>query len=157
MQSPRHRPGGGRARLCLKLLVPKHLAMIMDGNGRWAIKRLLPRVAGHARRVRRVRDIVESCIGATSATSPCSPSAPKRPADEVNHLMGMFVSALEAEVRADNRKIVGRRSEDGIQVSTQCPAGASAARLIWLSPGPRSFPGAPTLRPCPPSNPELIL
>jgi undecaprenyl diphosphate synthase len=40
----------------------QHLAMIMDGNGRWAKKRHLPRLAGHARGVKRVRDMVEACI-----------------------------------------------------------------------------------------------
>ena len=42
--------------------VPRHVAIIMDGNGRWAKKRLMPRVAGHAQGVELVRDIVEACI-----------------------------------------------------------------------------------------------
>lgn len=41
--------------------VPTHVAIIMDGNGRWAKKRLLPRVAGHVRGVKRVKEIVEHC------------------------------------------------------------------------------------------------
>ena len=41
--------------------VPRHIAIIMDGNGRWATKRYLPRVAGHAKGVEAVRGIVEAC------------------------------------------------------------------------------------------------
>jgi undecaprenyl diphosphate synthase len=75
--------------------------MIMDGNGRWAKKRHLPRVAGHARGVKRVRDIVEFCITRDIGYLTLfafSTENWKRPADEVNHLMGLFVSALEGEV-----------------------------------------------------------
>jgi undecaprenyl diphosphate synthase len=75
--------------------------MIMDGNGRWAKKRHLPRVAGHARGVKRVRDIVEFCITHDIrylTLFAFSTENWKRPTDEVNHLMGLFVSALEAEV-----------------------------------------------------------
>ncbi|HEX8886603.1 MAG TPA: undecaprenyl diphosphate synthase family protein, partial [Noviherbaspirillum sp.] len=42
--------------------VPRHIAIIMDGNGRWATRRFLPRVAGHAKGVERVRDVVEKCV-----------------------------------------------------------------------------------------------
>jgi undecaprenyl diphosphate synthase len=75
--------------------------MIMDGNGRWAKKRHLPRVAGHARGVKRVRDIVEFCIARNIAYLTLfafSTENWKRPADEVNHLMGLFMTALESEV-----------------------------------------------------------
>ena len=82
-------------------MVPQHIAMIMDGNGRWAKQRHLPRVAGHARGVKRVRDIVEFCFarGISYLTLfAFSTENWKRPTDEVNHLMGLFVSALEGEV-----------------------------------------------------------
>lgn len=75
--------------------------MIMDGNGRWAKNRHLPRVAGHARGVKRVRDVVEFCIARNVrylTLFAFSTENWKRPADEVNHLMGLFVSALEGEV-----------------------------------------------------------
>jgi len=75
--------------------------MIMDGNGRWAKKRHLPRVAGHARGVKRVRDIVEFCMARDIrylTLFAFSTENWKRPVDEVNHLMGLFVSALEDEV-----------------------------------------------------------
>ena len=42
--------------------VPKHIAVIMDGNGRWARKRILPRVAGHARGVEAQRATVRGCV-----------------------------------------------------------------------------------------------
>ncbi len=83
------------------MVAPQHIAMIMDGNGRWAKKRHLPRVAGHARGVKRVRDIVEFCIARDIrylTLFAFSTENWKRPADEVNHLMGLFVSALEGEV-----------------------------------------------------------
>ncbi len=83
------------------MLVPQHVAMIMDGNGRWAKQRHLPRVAGHARGVKRVRDIVEFCIARDISYLTLfafSTENWKRPVDEVNHLMGLFVSALENEV-----------------------------------------------------------
>lgn len=83
------------------MLVPKHVAMIMDGNGRWARRRHLPRVAGHARGVKRVRDIVEFSIARNIrylTLFAFSTENWKRPADEVSHLMGLFVSALEGEV-----------------------------------------------------------
>jgi undecaprenyl diphosphate synthase len=75
--------------------------MIMDGNGRWAKKRHLPRVAGHARGVKRVRDVVEFCMARDIrylTLFAFSTENWKRPVDEVNHLMGLFVSALEGEV-----------------------------------------------------------
>ena len=83
------------------MLVPQHIAMIMDGNGRWAKMRHLPRVAGHARGVKRVRDIVEFCFARDIpylTLFAFSTENWKRPADEVNHLMGLFASALEGEV-----------------------------------------------------------
>lgn len=81
--------------------VPNHVAVIMDGNGRWAKKRHLPRMAGHARGVQRVRDIVEFCIrhGIGYLTLfAFSTENWKRPPDEVSHLMGLFSGALEGEV-----------------------------------------------------------
>jgi undecaprenyl diphosphate synthase len=73
----------------------------MDGNGRWATKRLLPRVAGHVKGVDAVRKIVEACVerGVEYLTLFAFSSENwRRPADEVSYLMGLFVSALEREV-----------------------------------------------------------
>ena len=81
--------------------VPRHVAIIMDGNGRWAKKRYLPRVAGHKRGVETVRAMVKACIeqGIEFLTLFAFSSENwRRPKDEVSFLMGLFVSALEAEV-----------------------------------------------------------
>lgn len=81
--------------------VPRHIAMIMDGNGRWATKRFLPRVAGHVKGVETVRDVVEACAsrGVEFLTLFAFSSENwRRPADEVSFLMKLFVSALEREV-----------------------------------------------------------
>lgn len=81
--------------------VPRHIAIIMDGNGRWATKRFLPRVAGHAKGVDAVRGIVEACIrrGVSYLTLFAFSSENwRRPADEVSVLMRLFVTALEKEV-----------------------------------------------------------
>jgi undecaprenyl diphosphate synthase len=81
--------------------VPRHVAIIMDGNGRWAKKRLLPRVAGHAQGVERVRDMVQACIerGVEYLTLFAFSSENwRRPEAEVNRLMELFVMALEREV-----------------------------------------------------------
>jgi undecaprenyl diphosphate synthase len=81
--------------------VPRHIAMIMDGNGRWATKRFLPRVAGHAKGVEAVRGMVEACAlrGVEYLTLFAFSSENwRRPEDEVSVLMRLFVTALEREV-----------------------------------------------------------
>ncbi|MCM5569188.1 polyprenyl diphosphate synthase [Burkholderiaceae bacterium FT117] len=81
--------------------VPRHVAIIMDGNGRWATSRHLPRVAGHARGVDAVRRTVEACArkGVEYLTLFAFSSENwRRPADEVSVLMRLFITALEREV-----------------------------------------------------------
>ena len=81
--------------------VPRHVAIIMDGNGRWASQRLLPRTAGHAKGVQAVRRAVETCgrLGVDYLTLFAFSSENwRRPADEVSLLMRLFVQALEREV-----------------------------------------------------------
>ena len=81
--------------------VPRHIAIIMDGNGRWATGRFLPRVAGHAKGVERVRDVVEACVvrGVEFQTLFAFSSENwRRPAEEVSVLMRLFMTALEREV-----------------------------------------------------------
>lgn len=81
--------------------VPQHIAIIMDGNGRWATKRFLPRVAGHAKGVEAVRGIVEACARQQVkflTLFAFSSENWRRPADEVSLLMRLFVTALEKEV-----------------------------------------------------------
>ncbi len=81
--------------------VPRHVAIIMDGNGRWATKRLLPRVAGHVKGVEAVRGCVEACVerGIEYLTLFAFSSENwRRPQEEVSLLMRLFVTALEREV-----------------------------------------------------------
>jgi undecaprenyl diphosphate synthase len=81
--------------------VPRHVAIIMDGNGRWAKERLLPRVAGHRRGVESVRAVVRAAvergIGYLTLFAFSSENW-RRPADEVSILMELFLRALEVEV-----------------------------------------------------------
>ncbi|MCU0803637.1 MAG: polyprenyl diphosphate synthase [Burkholderiales bacterium] len=81
--------------------VPRHLAIIMDGNGRWAKQRFLPRVAGHRRGVETVRDVIRACaergIGYLTLFAFSSENW-RRPADEVSVLQQLFRTALEQEV-----------------------------------------------------------
>ena len=82
-------------------LVPRHVAIIMDGNGRWATKRFMPRVAGHVKGVEAVRGIVEACAkqGVEYVTFFAFSSENwRRPQDEVSLLMRLFMTALEREV-----------------------------------------------------------
>jgi undecaprenyl diphosphate synthase len=81
--------------------VPRHVAIIMDGNGRWATRRLLPRVAGHVKGVEAVRGVVEACAtrGIEYVTLFAFSSENwRRPEEEVSLLMRLFVTALEREV-----------------------------------------------------------
>jgi undecaprenyl diphosphate synthase len=81
--------------------VPRHIAIILDGNGRWATQRRLPRVAGHTKGVDAVRTTVEACakLGVEYLTLFAFSSENwRRPIDEVSFLMRLFVSALEREI-----------------------------------------------------------
>lgn len=81
--------------------VPRHVAIIMDGNGRWAKRRLLPRVAGHHKGVEAVRNAVRTCAerGVSALTLFAFSSENwRRPQEEVSLLMQLFVSALQQEV-----------------------------------------------------------
>jgi undecaprenyl diphosphate synthase len=81
--------------------VPRHVAIIMDGNGRWAKKRFMPRFSGHAKGVEIVREIVRAClergIGYLTLFAFSSENW-RRPQEEVSLLMQLFVKALEQEV-----------------------------------------------------------
>jgi undecaprenyl diphosphate synthase len=81
--------------------IPRHIAVIMDGNGRWAAARGLPRPAGHTMGVRSVKQIVENCAkrGVEVLTLFAFSSENwKRPKEEVSMLMGRFLQALDDEV-----------------------------------------------------------
>ena len=105
--------------------VPQHVAIIMDGNGRWAKKRFLPRVAGHQRGVETVREMVKACriLGVRYLTLFAFSSENwRRPADEVTFLMQLFVKMLEREVSSLHKnnvrlKVIGdlSRFDDVLQ------------------------------------------
>ena len=81
---------------------PQHVAIIMDGNGRWAKRRHLPRIAGHRRGVESVRNAVTACVerGIDYLTLFAFSSENwRRPAEEVALLMELFTSALTNEVQ----------------------------------------------------------
>jgi undecaprenyl diphosphate synthase len=97
--------------------VPRHIAMIMDGNGRWAKKRFLPRVAGHKQGVETLREMVKACdeLGVEFLTLFAFSSENwRRPQEEVSFLMGLFLTVLEREVNKLDKKgirlkLIGRR------------------------------------------------
>jgi undecaprenyl diphosphate synthase len=81
--------------------VPRHVAIIMDGNGRWAKQRHLPRVAGHRRGVETVRAVIRASVerGIEFLTLFAFSSENwRRPEEEVSILMDLFMRALEQEV-----------------------------------------------------------
>lgn len=82
--------------------IPRHVAIIMDGNGRWAQKRGLPRVAGHKAGVETVRSVIQVCAekGIEVVTLFAFSSENwRRPKKEVSLLMGLFLAALQREVK----------------------------------------------------------
>lgn len=98
--------------------VPRHIAIIMDGNGRWAKKRFLPRVAGHQRGVETVREVIKACheYGVEYLTLFAFSSENwRRPQEEVTFLMQLFLKMLEREVDKLHEndiclKVIGDRS-----------------------------------------------
>lgn len=82
--------------------IPKHIAIIMDGNGRWAKERSLPRTMGHKAGVETIREIVKECnnLGVKYLTLYAfSTENWKRPKDEVSALMTLLVQYLRKEVK----------------------------------------------------------
>ncbi len=99
--------------------VPQHIAVIMDGNGRWAKSRMKPRHAGHRAGVKSVRQTVELAAqrGVSYLTLFAFSSENwRRPEDEVTRLMGLFLEALQREVDSLHRndvrlKFIGARDQ----------------------------------------------
>jgi undecaprenyl diphosphate synthase len=86
--------------------IPRHIAVIMDGNGRWAAARTLPRTAGHAMGVRAVKQTVENCAerGIEVLTLFAFSSENwQRPREEVSMLMNRFLEALDQEIEGLHR------------------------------------------------------
>jgi undecaprenyl diphosphate synthase len=100
--------------------LPRHIAIIMDGNGRWAKRRHMPRVAGHRAGVAAVRSTVETAarihIPALTLYAFSEENWKKRPASEVGFLMGLLSRYLKAEVPTLNKnnirlEYIGRQHE----------------------------------------------
>ena len=101
--------------------IPAHIAVIMDGNGRWAKSRALPRHAGHRSGVKSVRQTVElaankgvSCLTLFAFSS----ENWRRPEEEVSRLMGLFLEALQREVddlHRNNVKVTFVGARDQLQ------------------------------------------
>jgi len=110
-------PAGAPAAPQSKPDVPRHVAIIMDGNGRWAKARHLPRVAGHSRGVEKVRAVIEASIASGIeylSLFAFSSENWRRPADEVSVLMRLFVSSLQKEIDAFEprlRDLIARAQE----------------------------------------------
>jgi undecaprenyl diphosphate synthase len=107
--------------------IPRHVAIIMDGNGRWAKQRFLPRVAGHRRGVEAVRTVVRACAerGVDYLTLFAFSSENwRRPAEEVSFLMQLFVMALEQEV--------GKLHENGVRFKVIGDLSRFESRLTQL-------------------------
>src|SRR5687767_7946979 len=106
--------------------VPRHVAIIMDGNGRWAQRRRLPRIAGHRRGAEAVRATVRACAdrGISYLTLFAFSSENwRRPAEEVALLMQLFTSALTNEVEKLHKngvrlKVVGDIERFGKKIRT---------------------------------------
>jgi undecaprenyl diphosphate synthase len=99
--------------------LPRHIAVIMDGNGRWAKKRRLPRIAGHRAGIRAVRQAVEACarLGVPYLTLYAfSVENWKRPHTEISLLMGLLREYLKKEIAELNKQnirlgVIGRIEE----------------------------------------------
>lgn len=118
-------------------MAPHHIAIVMDGNGRWASKRFLPRIVGHKQGVDSLRRCVKACahrgVGVLTVFAFSSENW-NRPAEEVSGLMDLFVIALTREVpqlKADGVQLhfVGERAG----LSTKVAAGIEQAELATAS------------------------
>ena len=99
--------------------IPRHIAIIMDGNGRWAKKRFMPRIMGHKKGVNQLEEAVRSCseLGVEYLTVfAFSTENWRRPVEEVSFLMGLFSEALKKKVRLLHKnnirlKVIGGRDK----------------------------------------------
>ena|SRR3990167_2684286 len=123
---------------------PKHVAIIMDGNGRWAKKQHLPRLAGHQAGVEAIRRIVKAAAKhqlAVLSLFAFSTENWRRPADEVNNLMSLLLSALRNEVKKLHKnniclKMIGERTgfsekiQDSIIKAEELTANNTGLKLV---------------------------
>ena len=97
---------------------PRHIAIIMDGNGRWAVKKKMPRIMGHRQGVKTVRNIVEYCVKEeieVLSLFAFSSENWRRPKKEVNMLMELFLGTLQSQVNKLDKnniqlRIVGEKA-----------------------------------------------
>ena len=125
---------------------PRHVAIIMDGNGRWARQRQLPRIAGHRAGVENVRDVVRYCAesGIEALTLFAFSSENwRRPPKEVSLLLELFVVAIEQEIERLHEagvrlRVIGDRAPFSRKLQ-QCIAMAEARTVdnTRLNPGHR--------------------
>lgn len=116
-----------------KATVPHHVAIVMDGNGRWATKRFLPRVAGHKQGVDSLSRCVEACIDrgiAILTVFAFSSENWNRPAEEVSGLMDLLVGSLSGEIpRLNARGVQMHFIGDRQRLSEKVRAGLQQAEL----------------------------
>jgi undecaprenyl diphosphate synthase len=118
------------------VVLPQHIAIIMDGNGRWAQKRHMSRTVGHVKGAARVKALLEHCakLGVKYLTLfAFSTENWGRPADEVSTLMGLFVQYLEKEMCAlaaagVHLKVVGDVSGFPAELQTRIHAAETVTR-----------------------------
>ena len=131
---PRGSPDEALAREVNFDALPAHIAIIMDGNGRWAAQRHLPRVEGHRAGIESVREVVETSarlgIGVLTLYA-FSVENWKRPATEVNMLMTLLKRYLRLELDTINRNnirftVIGRTDELSSDVLEELAAGQKA-------------------------------
>lgn len=104
--------------------IPRHIAIIMDGNGRWAKKRFLPRVMGHKKGLETLEALTASCVqlGVEYLTVfAFSTENWRRPMDEVGFLMNLFLQSLQKRVGKLHKnnlrlKVIGDRSRFGAEI-----------------------------------------
>ena len=105
--------------------VPHHIAIVMDGNGRWATRRFLPRVAGHKQGVESLRRCIKACVdrgvGVLTVFAFSSENW-NRPVEEVTGLMELMVGALGREVP--------KLREDGVQLHFVGERGGLSEKMV---------------------------
>jgi len=105
--------------------VPHHIAIVMDGNGRWATRRFLPRVAGHKQGVESLRRCVKACVARgvrVLTVFAFSSENWNRPVEEVSGLMDLMVGALGREVP--------KLSQDGVRLLFIGERGGLSEKMI---------------------------
>jgi len=105
--------------------LPHHIAIVMDGNGRWATRRFLPRVAGHKQGVESLRRCVKACVARNVAVLTVfafSSENWNRPVEEVSGLMDLMVGALGREVP--------KLSQDGVRLHFVGERGGLSEKMI---------------------------